>query len=399
MGFTVGEVIESIRLRHPAYRREVVPTRVLVQAFGQIQRRLAQQGTRRYAGLLKGVVPIVLDLDPANLPGIVGADTTGGLPASEDASGNLTLSNGTAGSLATYDWANATVVVDDFVPTSASTTVIGLTGAGRTIDADIGLALWIVDGPGSGPDAVRIITDNTATTWTVGDAFDTAPTVDTSVCRIVVVPSITADSTAGGAVTQIPSTQETVGYLVRLDANGNPYLDLTQPIVARLRSGIPLPPHDRLSQLEIIPDMRNTNDQLGPFPWGPQAVSVPIFHQNRRETGGRCAWVQGDQMYLGGPQNVWTNVTSLALTYVPIPPLFDGEDRDVLDAYFLLPDTAYDVVIAHAAEVAATFARARGEAAAEPDMERADAQALLGDWLTSLSQRATALRRTAMRNR
>lgn len=399
MAFTVGEIIEALRLRHPAYRREVVSNRALVQALGRIQRRLAQQGTRRYAGLLRGVVPIVLDLDPQNLPGTVGADTSGGLPGAEDTSGNLTLSSGTAGSLATYDWDNATVVVDDFVPTSATTTVIGLTGAGRTINADVGLALMIVDGPGSGPDAVRVITANTATTWTVGDAFTTAPTVGTSVCRIVVVPSIEADSASGGAVVQIPSVETTVGYLVRLDANGNPYLDLTQPIVARLRSGIPLPPHDRLSQLEIIPDMRNTSDQLGPFPWGPQAVTVPIFHQNRRETGGRCAWVQGDQMYLGGPQNVWTNVTSLALTYVPIPPLFDGEDRDVLDAYFLLPDTAYDVVIAHAAEVAATFARARGEQSAEPDMERADAQALLADWLVSLSQRATALRRTAMRNR
>ena len=399
MAFSCGEVIEAIRLRHPAYRRELVSNRVLVQALGTIQRRMAQQGTRRYAGLLKGVAPIVLDLDPANLPGVVGADTSGGLPGSEDASGGLTISSGTAGSLATYDWVNATVVVDDFVPTSASTTVIGLTGAGRTIDADIGLALMIVDGPGSGPDSVRIITDNTATTWTVGDAFTTAPTVGTSVCRIVVVPSIEADSASGGAVTQIPSVQQTVGYLVRLDANGNPYLDLTQPLVARLRSGIPLPPHDRLSQLEIIPDMRNTNDQLGPFPWGPQAVSVPIFHQNRRETGGRCAWVQGNEMFLGGPQNVWTNVTSLALTYVPIPPMFDGEDRDVLDAYFLLPDTAFDVVVAHGAEAAARFARGRGEENVEPDMERAEAQALLADWLTSLTQRATALRRTAMRNR
>ena len=398
MGMQVSEIVEAIRLRHPAYRREVVPTRVLVQAFGRIQRRLAQQGTRRYAGLLRGVVPIVLDLDSANEPGQVGADTTGGLPAQE-IDGTLALADGTAGSLATYDWANATVVVDDFVPTSASTTVIGLTGAGRTVNGDVGLALWIVDGTGSGVSSVRVITSNTATTWTVGDAFTTAPAVGESVCRIVVVPSIEADGLSGGAVTQIPSTKQTVGYLVRLDANGNPYLDLTQPIVAQLRAGIPLPPHDRLLHLDIVPNPTNASDQLGPFPWGPVASNVPIFHQNRRMTGGRCAWVEGSEMFLGGPQNVWTNVSNMELTYVPIPPLFDGTDRDVGDSYFLLPDTAYDVLVAHGSVEAARHAAARGESNVEPDMERAEADALTADWLVSLSQRATALKRTAMRNR
>lgn len=397
MGLTVAEVLGAIRLRHPAYDAPTVPTRVLVEAQGRHQRRLAMQGTRRYSGLLSATVPILFDLSSANVPGTVAAGSSGGLPATAGTA--LELSEGTAGQLVTYDLSAAAEVLAEFVPTGCTSTTTTLAAAGRTVNGDIGLALVIVAGPGSGPDAVREVTSNTATVWTHA-AWSTTPVAAQSVIKLVQLPSAQADGDSGGAVTRIAPTQEAAGYLVRLDASGNPYVDLTKPLVATLRSSMTLPPHDRLLGLDIIADPSGgTNGGSFPALWTNGATPVPIYHHANRFMGGRCVWVQGDQMFFNGPQAAWTGIRSLELRFVPIPPLFDGSSRTVVDDVYLLPDTAFDALVALGAADAARFAAAKGNTTVDPDGEFALADAAVNDWLLSLGQRATSFRRTSTRNR
>lgn len=398
MAILLGDVVTALRLRHPAYGSDTVLTRQLADAYGRIQRSLAQLGTRRYNGFLAQRFPIALDLTPANRAGTVGAGTSGGLPAGTDASGNIVAVEAGAGSLMTYDLANAAIQVADFVPTSVGALTVTFTGAGRTVNADQGLALWIVAGPGSGPGAVRTVDSNTADTWTLSDAFTTLPTT-ASVLRLISLPGADASGETGGVVVSVPSVQTTAGYLVRINSAGTAYLDLTKPLIATTRSGVALPPHDRILHLDVVRNPSIAISASTAYPIGPWQQSIPVYHQNRRLTGGRCAWVEGNELFLGGYDGVWAGVSSLELTVVPIPPLFDGEDRDVLDTAFLLPDTAYPALVAQGAAECARVAAAKGIDSVNPAAEQAEADRGTNDWLLSLGQRATALRRIAMRNR
>lgn len=398
MALTLGEVVTELRLRHPAYGSDVVLTRQLASALGRIQRTLAQEGTRRYSGFLSQRFPIVLDLSASNRPATVGAGTPGGLPSGENSSGSIVVVEGGAGSLMTYDLADAAIQFGDFVPTSVGALTVTFTGAGRTVNADAGLALQIVAGPGFGPDAVRTIDSNTADTWTLSDAFTTLPTT-ASVLRLISLPAANASSETGGAIVGIPSVQNTVGYLVRINSAGTAYLDLTKPLIATQRCGMPLPPHDRLLWLDAVRDPAQAIQSNTAYPIGPWQADIPIYHQARRMTGGRCAWVLGNEMFFGAFDGLWAGITSLELALVPIPPLFDGSDRDVLETPFLLPDTAFGALAAQGAAVCARLAQAKGVQTVNPAAEQADADRETANWLASLGQRATALRRLSTRNR
>ena len=393
MAILLGEVIQSVRLRHPAYSRDNVPVVALASALGLYQRVLAQQGTRRYSGLLNQRVPILLDLSSANTPGEVAAGSSGGLPSLDGA-----IAQQPAGSLSVYDFANAVTVLDDFVPTGVTASTVTLTGAGRTVNGDVALALWIVQGPGAGPEAIRFVQSNTATVWTLSDDWTTLPVVDESVIRLIQVTSI-ASGNAGGVVTELPATQSKAGYLVRLDANGDPYIDTTKPLVATLLVGIPLPDHDRLLGLDLIraPGVGAANPNL--IATGAQSAMVPIYHHNRRDVVGRVAWVIGKELHLGGVSACWTGIRSLELSFVPIPPLFDLTSRDVLDTPFLLPDSAYGALCGWGYYEAARHCAARGVNAVDPASEREEALGYASDWLGSLGQRASALVRVSGRNR
>lgn len=76
--------------------------------------------------------------------------------------------------------------------TSATASTITATGAGRTIDADIGYYIVIVNGTGRGQ--VREITDNTADTWTVDEDWETTPDATSD----FIVASISLNNTVNG---------------------------------------------------------------------------------------------------------------------------------------------------------------------------------------------------------
>lgn len=400
MAFTLGEIVTSIRTAHPAYADpQMVPARTLVDAAGDLQRRLAVMATQRYSGYLAQQLPIYLRLESANQPATVAAGTTGGLPS---VNGSVTPDFATAGVAPFYDLSLAVTVLGDFVPTSVSVgvtdTVITLSTASRTIDADIGLGLILVQGPGAAPDAIRVVSDNTATTWTVPNYRQSPDT--TTVIRLVQLPGITADGTSSAFVAT-PGVRDQAGYLVKIASDGTPYLDLTMPLVATLRQGVPLPPHDRLLGLAAVTKPSTWSGDADPitFPTVGQAgfLPVPLYHGQRSDIQGWGAWVEGNQLHLGGPSAAWVGIRNLVLRYVPIPPLFTVS-RTVMDDAFLLPDTAYSVVLAGLTVTAAQQAAARG---AQVPVQGAaqDYEAAKAEWLGSVGARGGAFLFVSGRNR
>ena len=401
MAFLLGDAIKAVRFRHPAYADpSLVPTVTLVAEASRLQRRFMEAGAQAYSGFMAHQVPIYLALDTNNLPATVAAGTTGGLPV-RSADQPLTV---TAGFAPHYDLDSAEVIVSDFVATTvaigASTTVITLTGAGRTVNADVAYYVQIVGGPGLEPDAIRSINSNTATTWTV-DNFRVDPAA-TSVFRIIAITAQDLDTDAT-VVTQLPSTRQEAAYLMKLDANGQPYVDLTTPLVATLREGVPLPPHYMLLQLEVprvAPGSFPPDPTVNPVLRQDPIQTIPIFHGMRRQTLGPAAFVEGERLYLGGDNRTWGSAANLILTFVPIPPDFDTTSRTVLSTPFLLPDTASEALIAGLVLAAARQAFARGKVDQTALNEaQADAMSERALWLTSLKRRANTLNRQAARLR
>lgn len=401
MAIRLGDVIGAVRRRHPAYADpSVVPNRVLIEEAGRVQRRFALLATQRWSGFLVQRAPIYLALGTDNRPGVVGVATTGGLPADVTAA-SATQAQATAGAAPYYDLDVATVAVPAFAPTSvtvgASTTVVEFTGASRTVNADVGLGLVVLEGPGAGPDAVRIVASNTADTWTVPN-YGVSPT-DASLFRLVVLPAADIDGTSG-VVTQVASTRTRAGYLVKLDATGVAYLDLDTPLVALLPQGIPLPPLDRIVSLHGTRSGTATVPNPLTYPLGDNPVffPVPVYHgRHQGQFSGRAAFVEGSALHLMGDQAGWLGVRNLVLSYVPIPPLF-AVSRTVLDDYFLLPDPAYDALVGALAVCAARQAAAR-QHTVDVAAEAAEATACTSAWLTSVRQAGGRLRRMAVRNR
>lgn len=400
--FTLGEAVRAVRFRHPAFADPtIVPTVTLVAEASRLQRSLTTVAMRAYSGAVAHQVPIYLALDQNNLPGTVAAGTSGGLPVRSRTSPQ----DATAGYAAHFDLEAAAEILAPFVATVAigtSTTVVTLTGAARVVNGDVAYYLQIVDGPGFGPDAIRSILSNTAVAWTV-DNFRVDPT-DATVFRIIAVVEQELDTDAT-VVTQLPSTRPESAYLVKVDAQGQPYVDLTTPLVATLREGVPLPPHYMLLALEV------PSTALSSFPPDPTVApvtrqdplrSIPIFHGMRRQTMGPCAFVEADRLYLGGDNRTWGSAQNLILTFVPIPPAFafDTSSRTALETPFLLPDSASEALTAGLTLAAARQARARGKVDQQVVVDAAaDFTGESGIWLGSLTGRQGALSRQAVRLR
>jgi hypothetical protein len=103
-------------------------------------------------------------------------------------------------------------------------------------DADVGRLVRITAGKGLGQ--IREVASNTAEQWTVTANWNTIP--DATSLFEVIEANIGADETLG-VVTQLPALSTHQGYLVRLNAQGVPYIDYTQPLTVSRDRGVPLP--------------------------------------------------------------------------------------------------------------------------------------------------------------
>lgn len=396
MGLTLGEVIAGVRQAHPQFDRLKVPDRALGVFLGREQRALAIKATQRNASYLAQRLSVTFDLSSANFPGTVGAGTAGGLPGDVDGSGTVSVIEAPVGNALRYALDEAVEVVAPFAVSSATSLTLTKTGAGRTVNGDANRWAQIVDGPGSGPQAVRRIASNTADTWTLSQAWTVTPTAGASVARIIDAPDL--EASPDGAVVGLPAYQQEASYLVRLDASGQPYIDLTKPLLAKFHAGIRLPPFDRLLSPGVCVF---TGAQIG-SPSSTNGVwerPFSLVHYQNRANPARwpSGYVLGNDLYLIGDSDEWLGTQSIDLRYVPIPDLFPT-DSSALATYFLLPDTAYDCLVQWGEARAARWAKANG-VDVDPLEYEARARLAEGEWLITVGRQTSQALRTGRRNR
>lgn len=350
MALTLDQIIRAARDRNPHFTRQNVPHAVVARYLTGLQRRLISKITDVNAELVAQQASVLFDLSTANAVGTVGAGTSGGLPVSLVA-GLPVEQELPAGAALAMDFDGAQVLYPQTVLTGATALTLTRAAAGWVVNAYAGKYVWISDGPGIGQR--REIVSNTATVLTLSQAFDTIPTANVSLFEIVnALAAIPEDL---GVVTALPADSTRIGYLVRLNANGVPYIDLAKPLVAKFGVGVDLPP----AEFFIGGAVR--------FVGGDEAELELRRYSQRWTLGvsGYGAYIMGGKLFLIGEMSVWGDVASIDLRYVPIAPALTA-----LTDYFLLDDTAYDALVCRSAQLMG--ARVNGL----PDVGKVDVSAL-----------------------
>lgn len=344
MSLTVQAAIDMVRSRHPAFSRYMVPDRALADFFTTEQQRLMSLALMRDRSYLAQSLSIAFDLQRADLdaPGTAGAGTTGGVPGV--AGSPLQAVQATTGAAAVVT--PGTVFVSDTSITASSATTLTGFAVAWTVNAYTNQLARIVAGKGAGS-APRTIASNTATILTVSAPWEVTP--DTTSVFQVVAPVQTLDGTMA-AVTDLPAVNTNRGYLVKLNAQGVPYLDYTTSLVSHVSRGVPLP-----SYHSVLGGTVRYLASAGAGWATPQAdygaTPLTLVSEAMRYAPPRrpAAYVRGSQLYLIGARSEWDGVESIDLTYVPVPPSFTARTD-----LFLLPDTAMPCLAARGALFAAS---------------------------------------------
>lgn len=403
MSTTLGSVITAVRLKHPDYSADVIPSRVLAEAYTSLQRRLVLKATQLRPQFLSQHFNVVFAFDTANQPGTVGAGTSGGLPAAVDGSGVLEPSESSIGIAPVFDFTDVIELASDRVITGvavgATQTVLTFQGSpGWTVNAFIGDYVQITDGPGQGAQSLREIISNTANTITVVN-YTTVPVANESLGRVITVPDTSSEQL--GVVTALPAYGQTTGYLVKLDSSGQPYLDLTAPIQTSFEQGIPLPPLNKLLGANVlwsgVTQDSAFDSTVTPLGLGSGECVITGYQQRNHPPAFPAVYMLGNDLYLCGQTADWSGSAGLDIRYSPIPPAF-GATATTLEELFLLPDNAFDCLVAHGGLVAARYASARGVTVdvADAFQEAREAEAV---WLRTIGQMSGSERQVARRNR
>lgn len=332
MSLSLGTICTAARDRHPSFFRSRVTDAVLARYLSDVQNELIANAVIRDRQYLAQTAVVSVSLSDDNVPGIAGAGTSGGVPG-VSINGVFSLTEASTGSVietGVTEADGATVLISETSVTSATSTTLTKTAAGRTVNGDVSRVLVITAGLGMGQR--REVVSNTATVWTVA-AWETIP--DSTSLFTLVIPTIVSDDTAG-AITALPSTTTNQGYLVKLSASGVPYIDYTTPLTATVEHGVPLP-----SMRALLPDLcqwwQTGSEQ-------PSPLSVTNAQRRFDSTGAPAVYTIGETLYLCGSSSDWSDVASLELRYVPVTPAFTA-----LTDLFLLPDHARPVLVAKAA--------------------------------------------------
>lgn len=335
MSLRLSDVIAGVRSRNPAFERHMVPDKSLADFFTTEQQRLVTRALERDRHYLAQSLTVALELSSSNAPGTAGDTTSGGVPAQLSSSGAITVAEETAGSLVTVETDGVgTLVNDTDVVSATATTLVGFAAA-WVVNAYVGKAVVITAGKGYGQPP-RTIASNTANQLTWTDAWPVIP--DSTSTFKIVSEVLSVDETAG-VVTAIPSVSDRTGFLVRLNANGVPYIDYTKPLTVSADKGVPLPSYHSIlggsvrfsdSVSSVVPlKLQSYTDRLNPNGWP-------------------AAYVFNQMLFLCGGAADWDSVDGVELHYVPIPPAFAARTD-----YFLLPDHSYSVLVARGAVFAA----------------------------------------------
>lgn len=344
MALRVGDCIEAARFEHPSFTVQVIPSSIAARIANKIQRRLLFETHQRNASYL--VRTWVIALLPSQNLATFGAGAAQGAPILEGST-DFEVSTTPAGALAQVDL-NATTLVAARAATSGSLdTLVDSTRAwvpGAYVDA----LVQIVEGPGKGQ--VAVIDTNDTTSLAIVGNWITAPT-EASIYRIQ-RNAFAADGSMSVQLGTVPATSAAQGWLVKLDAQGQPYLDLANPVSVPMTSGIPIPPSFHLlhGSWYGLAGQQNLDGYPQPF-----TLVEPIDrHQPARSYAG---YVQGEQLYLCAPMSQWRNVSRIEIPYLPLAPKIVTA-QDLL----ILPDAAEEAMVAGIALAMAERAAVYGQA-------------------------------------
>lgn len=369
MAIQLQTVITAARDRHPAFHRSRVTDAVLARALSEYQRQLMSRALRRDRAFLAQQASIIFTAQSLTGAGV------GGFPAEVANDGTVSRAEDVTGFAEQANTDGGVVLVSEFVPSSFTTTSVTKTAAGWTVNAFTNAYLEVTAGKGVGQ--LRVITTNTATVlnWTtpLTSALDA-----TSVVRVVsVATSVPGDVSV---ITSNPAEAQRVGYLIKLDATGTAFIDLTDPLTAKFSSGIPLPPTRHLLGGTV-------RDQAGTVIG---EICLTTYAERFDAAGFYPVYLLNREVYLVGQSTDWNGVGAIDLRYVPDTPQFTA-----LTDYFLLPQHAEPALVAHAAYVAG--ARVQGlDGMQGPDMQLllAERAAAENDFLRDItSQRQVATSR------
>lgn len=330
---TAGGVIEAARLSHPALTRQMVPSSVSLRLVTQVQRRLLLLCHQRNPDYL--TTPFVIALEEGDVASL-GAGLPGGAPLVQGTT-TLERSATNAGALATAD-PSATVLQGEIPVVTAGPLSLTATAV-WAVDAFLGMEVVITAGPGEGQR--RIIASNTADTLALepdaddgGGPWATLPTAASMF--LIRQPLSEADGEVAVTLGALPTEGVKQGWLVRLRADGTPYLDLAQPVLVPFTDGIPLPPNYHINPVGIC-RLRRGNDATQE-----QVPFAVTFNASRLAPG--APWsgtVAGEKLFLAAPYGQWRNVAAIELSYLALPPAV-ARAGDPL----MLPDAAEEAMIA-----------------------------------------------------
>lgn len=327
------DVVDAVRLLHPAFGDARTPRGLILRQLSMVQRLMVQKGTQIDPNVFARALSVILAFNTANVPGAAGAGGGGGLPGVSRVDGDE-LTDTPAGALfELLTGEDQPVLVSNFVPTSSTETTIGSAGAGWAVDAFAGKVGLVVAGTGYG--SVVEILSNTDELLTLDpEQCLSAPLDGTSIVRV-----IAGDTGAPGnvlAFTALPALRVQKGWLVKYDSQGVPYIDLDSPLLANVAQGVPLVPNYAILG-GTVRLSGNGTPMTYPFSLTPYGSRLNV-HTDRY-----CGYVQGGELHLIGSQPDWQAVTSIDLRVVPVPPdllaltdplMIDEGGRDAL-IYFL----------------------------------------------------------------
>lgn len=325
MALLVSDLVTRIRDQHPSFHRSRVPDAVLVRGLSSYQGQLMGKAMLRDRAYLAQSASIFFSGQSSS-----GA-AAGGFPAALANDGTVSRERQPTGYAKDLDLSAGQILVSEFVPSSTTTTTVVKTSAGWTTNQYANAYLEVT--AGAGVDQRRVILSNTSDTLT----FAALTTVldATSVVRVVSVASSVDQDLS--VVTAMPTTDTREGYLIKLDASGVAYIDLTDPLVATFDRGVPLPKYKHI--LGGTVHFVNSTDYC--------ELTLTDFAARNDGLGDYVAHIAGRELFLQGDSTDWDSVESIDLRYVP-EPLRLGALTD----YFLLPDHAESVLIAQGAMIA-----------------------------------------------
>jgi hypothetical protein len=368
MSTALSDIITAVRDAHPAFDDKRVGNALIARWMTDFQRRLHQKSLNYNKFLVTSRMPVSLVPSDDNTAPYAGAGQVGELPA-DSASGSETVSPDEK------DVGNAVVITEgavavaEIVLTSATATTFTKTAAAWVVNAyATDYMVKIVRGTGAGQQ--RQIISNTSDTGTV-DEWREVPD-STSVAKILAF-TLSADVGGMGAVTDFPLQDDRLGYLVRTDSSGNPYIDWTVPVLGKITLGIPLPQHHVVFDGNVYFDDGETDK-----------LTIVGAQRRYRAPGDFPAYIENGQLYLIGGLETWEEVASLELRYVPIAPALTA-----VTSLFILPDSAAEALKTYAALKAAVRLEALGVQINTNwfATEHVDAR---DEWLQTLSQQRRA---------